>query len=207
MSGKKRVIRKTLEEAIMESADWSGSTQICMKCTQGDLESVLMPILQKLTKLRRNSSVNEAREQLVKFLKDGQIVQERVFTEHISKAAIALYRLASEKVGNKHSDSVHEFLKKNLEPIAAVLEKAISPRVRRLGKKLRRAYENRYSPPTKEEKARNRLEMLRLGMIPYKKMTKAEKAEYDRQMMEQRQERRRERDQAERVLGIHRSRW
>jgi len=161
---------KTLEENIMESADWSTSTITCIKCTQGDLERSLDPIVTALQKMRRDVGVNTARERLVAFYEPNQILQERVFTEKVSSAASALYYMAvTAGAGNTQSDKVHEYLRKHLEPIVLELERAPSPRVRHIAKRLRKVYEKRSSAPpmTREEK-------FKWGLIPRAKMTPKE---------------------------------
>jgi|SRR5581483_9399558 len=196
MSTEKRV--KTLEEDIMESADWSTSTQTCISCTQGDLERSLLPIVSALKRLRRDPLVNQAREKLEKFFYADVIHEERVFKKTVSKAACELNGIAEREGPGSHSSGVHEYLKKHLEPIVLVLEAAKSPRVRRIGKLLRKRYEKRDSSPpmTREER-------FRYGLIPWKKMTEKERGVILAHEAEENHKRLMREERARRNLGWH----
>ncbi len=135
---------KTLEEAIMESADWSTSSMTIVQCTQGDIEAAIKPIVRALGRIKGNPVVDSARTRLAALYTGTEEIQERVFKDKVSPAASKLAGLAAKDCPGSSSEGVHTALVKMIKPIADELEQVKSRFIPRIVKKLRETYELRW---------------------------------------------------------------
>lgn len=135
---------KTLEEAIMESADWSTSSMTILKCTQGDIEAAIKPVVRALGRIKGDPIVDSARTKLAALYEGTEEIQERVFKDTVSPAARKLAGLAAKDCPGSSSEAVHAALVKMIKPIADELDQVKSRFIPRIVKKLRAAYELRW---------------------------------------------------------------
>lgn len=139
-----KIPAKTLEEAIMESADWSTSGMTVVKCTQGDIEFALKPVVRALKRIKGDPIVDKAIRDLAALYDGTEEIRERVFKDKVSPAARKLADLAAKDCPGSSSYGVHMALVKMIKPIADELEKAKHRFIPRIVRKLRATYEIRW---------------------------------------------------------------
>ncbi len=135
---------KTLEEAIMESADYSTSGMTVVKCIHNDVASALKPIARALGRIKGDRIVDSVRTKLIALCEASQNIQERIFKDKVSSVAQRLARLAAQDCPDKTSDKVHAELVATIQPLAQELERSKNRFIPRIAAKLRQTYELRW---------------------------------------------------------------